>query len=425
MADNPREVDRENSLKTKRTKQVSALYTSMVFSIIIGVVISVVNTRLLGPQQYGDYKFLQNLFMFFTTCLTLGIFVSGSRLLAQKKNESIKHQLVGNLLLLAAGISVVMITGLFIFSFFEEQVFNNQLGRTIRIFSPLLFVFPFQLCLQNIMQGDNRIYTLSVFQIAPRILYIGGAIAFNYFVPLSLTSALAIQLLTFSVVIIVMIVLFRPKFGNLKENISIIWQENRTYGFHVYIGFLTGVASSQLGGLAIGYFIDNIYVGFFFLALTISMPLGMVAGVVGTTLFKDFANRDSIPRKATMITVILSISALVLFFLVVKKVVLLLYTKEYIEVIPMAYILSVGCVFHGLGDYINRFLGAHGRGKEIRNNSFAVFVVNILGYTLLTHRFGVMGATATRLFADLIYFCMMYYYYKRYHRELLNRLAGG
>ena len=80
------------------------------------------------------------------------------------------------------------------------------------------------------MQGDNRIYALSVFQIAPRTLYIGGAIAFNYFVPLSLTSALAIQLVTFSVVIIAMIVLFKPKFGNLRKNISNVWQENKTYG---------------------------------------------------------------------------------------------------------------------------------------------------------------------------------------------------
>ena len=166
--------------------------------------------------------------------------------MALKKNEAIKHQLIGNLLILSSAVSVALIIGLFIFSFFEEQIFNNELGSIIRICSPLLFVFPLQLCLQNIMQGDNRIYELSVFQIGPRILYIIGAISFNYFVPLSLTSALAIQLLALALIILVMIVRFKPKFVNIRKNFSIIWQENKTYGFQVYIGILAGVATAHL-----------------------------------------------------------------------------------------------------------------------------------------------------------------------------------
>lgn len=413
-------MDLINFLKIKRVKQTGVLYTSVALGVIVGIAISVVNTRLLGPQQYGDYKFLQNLFTFVTTCLTLGIFVSGSRLLAQKKNEPIKHQLEGNLLLLAAGVSVVMIAGLFIFSFFEEQIFNNHLGKLIRVFSPLLFVFPLQVCLENIMQGDNRIYGLAFFRVCPKILYLVVAIIFNYFVPLSLVYALAIQLLVLTISISIMVIHFKPKFVDIKKHISIIWRENKIYGFHVYIGFLTGVASSQFGGFAISYFVDNINVGFFFLALTITMPLTMIANVVGTTFFKDFANRNSIPEKTTKVTVILSISALLIFLLVAKRLVLFLYTEVYIAVIPMVYILSFGCVFHGLGDYINRFLGAHGRGKDIRNNSLAIFGVNIFGYTILTHAFGVAGATATRLLADLTYFCVMYYYYKRYQRKFSN-----
>ncbi len=417
---NIRNIGFKNITKGKKSKQVAALYTSMTLGIIIGIGVSILNTRLLGPQQYGDLKFLQSLFIFVVTFLTLGVFVSGSRLLAQRKHRNIKHELIGTLLLFATIVSFALIIALFVFSFFEERIFNNELGGIIRIFSPLLFVFPFQLCLQNIMQGDNRIYVLSVFQIAPRTLYLGGAIAFNYFVPLSLTSALAIQLVMFSVVIIAMIVLFKPKFENLRKNISIVWQENKTYGFQVYIGFLTGVATNQLGGLSIGYFIDNTNVGFFSLALTITMPLAMIPNAVGTTFFKDFANRNSIPEKSTKVTVIFSIFALLVFLLVVKRVVLLLYTKEYIEVIPMVYILSFGCVFHGLGDYINRFLGAHGKGKEIRNNNFAICIVNILGYTILTYALGVIGATITKLIASLTYLCMMYYYYKRYQQKLLN-----
>jgi len=408
----------KNLLEKKKFKQVGALYISMVFSIVIGIVVSVINTRLLGPKQYGDLKFLQNLFSFVVTFLTLGIFVSGSRILAQRKNEKIKNQLIGNLLILAAAVSTVLIIGVFIFSYFEEQLFQNELGRIIRIFSPLLFVFPFQLCLENIMQGDNKIYELSIFRVGPSMLYIFVAISFNYFVPLSLTSALAIQLITLTLIILIMIISFKPRVYNLKKNIAIIWKENKTYGLQVYFGILAGVASAKLAGLSIGYFIDNTNVGFFSLALGVTMPLTMIPNAVGTTFFKNFANRNSIPKKATAFTLILSISALLVFFVLIKKVVLLLYSSEYEAVVPLAYIVSAGCMFHGFGDFINRFLGAHGKGKELRNGAFAVGISNILGYTVLVYILGIKGAAITKLFSGLIYCYMMYFFYIKFRKKL-------
>ena len=405
--------------RKKKFKQVGSLYISMVLGIIIGIVVSVINTRLLGPKQYGDLKFLQNLFSFVVTFLTLGVFVSGSRLLALKNNETIKHQLIGNLLLLATAISIILIIGLFIFSFFEEKIFHNELGRVIRIFSPLLFVFPFQLCLSNIMQGDNRIYELSVFQIGPRILYIIGAITFNYFVHLSLTSALGIQLFALALIILIMIIRFKPEFVNIKKNISFIWQENKTYGLQVYIGILAGVATGHMAGLSIGYFIDNTNVGFYSLALTTAMPLSMIPNAVGTTFFKDFANRDSIPKKATAVTLVLSIGALIFFLLIIKKVILILYSSEYSAVVPLAYLVSIGCIFRGLGDYVNRFLGAHGKGKELRNGTFANGISNVFGYTVLVYAIGVKGAAITKIISDFVYWYMMYYYYRKFRRELV------
>ncbi|HIE15979.1 MAG TPA: hypothetical protein EYP69_03535, partial [Bacteroidales bacterium] len=262
--------------KTKKFKQITSLYSSLVLGIIISICVSVINTRLLGPKQYGDLKFLQNLFIFVATCSTIGIFISGGRLLALKENARIKNQLIGSLFFFASVISILLIVFVFIFSFFEEQIFDNELGRIIKIFSPLLFVFPFQFCLQNIMQGDNRIFELSIFNVGPRIFYVFGAILLNFFIPLSLILALALQFLGFMIFILIMIVHFRPKFINIKRNLTNIWKENKIYGLHVYIGILAGVASAQFGGLTIGYFIDNLHVGFFSLAITSTMPLAMI-----------------------------------------------------------------------------------------------------------------------------------------------------
>ena len=405
-----------NLVKRRKVKQVASLYTSMLLGIVIGIAVSVINTRLLGPQQYGDLKFLESLFSFAVIFLTFGLFASGSRLLAQRKNKAIRDQLIGNLLILATFISIILIVGLFIFSFFEERLFHNELGPVIRLLSPLLFVFPFELCLGKIMEGDNRIYELSAFRLGPGVLYVLAALSFNYFVTLSLISALAIQLGALATIILTMIIRFKPRFANIKRNTLTIWEQNKKYGFQVYIGILAGVATAHLGGLSIGYFIDNTNVGFFSLAVATTWPLTMIPTAVGTTFFKDFANINYIPQKATVATLVLSICALLLFTLVIKKVVLLLYSEEYSAVVPLAYIVSIGCIFHGFGDYINKFLGAHGKGKQLRNSAIAVGISNVAGYIVLVYAFGVKGAAITVSMSGLVYFGMLYFFYCKFKK---------
>jgi O-antigen/teichoic acid export membrane protein len=404
--------------KNKRVKQVSALYGSLFLTLLIGVGISVINTRLLGPKQYGDFRFIMNLFNFIAPFLTLGIFVSGARLIAQKKHESIKYQLMGSLFFLALVMSVVLMTAIFVFSFFEDHIFQNELGWILRVFVPFLLIFPLQKCLENVMQGDNKIYELSVFRIGPSVIYIIGMMLFNYFIPMSLIPALALRLTSFAVVIVAVIFILKPKFKNFKDTISIIWQENRGYGFHVYIGIIAGVASVRLGGLSIGYFLDTTQVGFFALASTVSTPLIMIPNAVGTTFFKSFVERKEIPSKVVVFTVLLAVCALAGFTLIIKPVFSLLYPMEFNPALSLVYLIAFAHVVHGFGDFFNRFLGAHGKGKELRNGAIVVGLINFSGYILLVYLLGVKGAAITMIISGSTYLLMMLFYYINYRRKL-------
>jgi len=326
-------------LNNKRTKQVISLYLSMILSVFIGIGVSVFNTRLLGPQYFGDYKFLQMLFNFTVTFFTLGLFVTGSKMLAQKENELIRKELIGALINLAIIMSTVFIFFFFVFSFFQGRIFDKDLGWYIRIFCPLLFVFPFQLCITNILQGDNRIYELSLFRILPSILYLIFSAIVNYFFNFSLFYALCMQFITFIISILLIIIFIKPSFKKQKVNLLRVVKENKTYGFPVYIGTLCNVASAQLGVLSVGYFIDNVNVGFFSLAITITNPLMMIPGVVGTVFFKDFANSDRISNKVVFVTIILSIIALLGFLGIVEHVIL---QTGYLVRMERAYIYVMG-----------------------------------------------------------------------------------
>ena len=404
----------------KRVRQAGVLYISLSIGVLVGIGVSVLNTRLLGPERYGDFKFLQSLFSFVVTFVTLGLFYSGGRLIALEKVRMGQRQIVGGISILAIFMSIALFVLFFIFSFFEENVFDNELGWYVRVLSPFLFIFPFQLGLDNLLQGSNRIYQLSAFRLGPKVLYLIVILVYSYFFPFNLNHALIFYFSSLGAIILLSLLALKPDLSELSKTIHRIFQENRSYGFQVFLGAVTGLASAQLGALAIGYFIDNANVGFFALAITASQPLAMIPNSIGTTFFRDFTGMARIPKKVFITTVLVSLVSLAIFLLIIKQLVIFLYTEEYLAVVPIAYYVSIGSVLHGLGDFFNRFLAAHGRGKEMRNSNIIIGVCNVLGYIFLTWWIGVQGAAVTKLFAGATYVLVMVWYYQRLIRSPEN-----
>ncbi|MFN8209100.1 MAG: oligosaccharide flippase family protein [Bacteroidales bacterium] len=400
-------------LRKKRSKQVMSLYTAMILSIAAGIGVSVVNTRYLTPEVYGELKFLQTLFAFVVAFFTLGFFYSGTRLIAQKSNEHIKQNLIGATVFVGGIMSVLFIFFNFLFSWPQEFLFENQLGLTIRIIAPLLVVYPFELFCENMLLGDNRIYTLSVFRLGPKITYLVAMLIWVKFGSLTLLSAIGLYLVSMLAFILFIVYRMRPRFNNLKKYRNILSEENKIYGFPLFTGSLAGLASAQLGGIAISYFVDNTNVGFFSLAVTATMPLTLIPSTVGNTFFKEFANTRRIPRKVTYATIALSILAFILFILFIKQLVILLYSDVYLPVVPLAYGCAVGSFLQGFGDYYNRFLMAHGRGRELRNSSIVIGIANILGYCGMVFWLGTFGAVITKILAGAIYIILMLFAYNR------------
>lgn len=403
-------------IRTARIKQVATLYGSLVASIGVGIAVTVFNTRVLGPHSYGNMKFLQTLFAIFTIVLTPGFFVTGSRLLAQRAHRGSESRLIGSLLVLAGILSVVLILALDLFSFVEGAIFDNQLGHVIRVCSPFLLALPLQLCIDNVLQGTNKIYSLSLFRFAPQALYLAVALIVNLWLPLTVLSAVIIQLATLIVIAGVTVITLKPDFSSPFQLFSLIHVENRVYGFQVYIGFLTGVASSHLGVLSIGYFVSSPEVGFFSLAIALTLPLTLIPNAVGTTYFRDFSEMSGIPGIVTRMTVVTSLVALGVFLLVIKEVVIALYSSEFLQTASLASMVAVGAVFHGFGDFYNRFVGAHGGGKQIRNSNLVVGSVNIVGNIVFVIIFGAVGAAITRILSGLAHLLMMFYAYKSMQR---------
>ena len=173
------------------------------------------------------------------------------------------------------------------------------------------------------------------------------------------------------------------------------------------------------GGITLGiYNADNVDVGFYTLALTVATPLSMLPSIIGTTYFKRFAVSNQISNKIMLGTIILTIVSCVVFVMIINPVVRILYDESYSPVAYYASFLAIGTSIHGLGDMVNRFLGAHGQGKYLRNGAFmsgAILLIGSFGFVFL---WGIGGAILSRILSSVVFCGSMIYYYIQFTQKM-------
>ena len=385
----------------------------MILNIFFGIGVSIVNTRFLGPQIYGEYKLISSIFLFLTTFTNFGYYFSTSRLVAKSDNIQIKRNIISGSLTVSFIISIFNIILLLFFSFYINHIFNAQLSIALRVCLPLILILQLKLCLENIFQGDNKIKHLSILRTSPQLLYLVFAFIIGYFSGLNLISALLLQLVLSFIVVAGLISNLNPEFSGIRKAFNILNKENKSYGIHVYTGALSNVGAAQLFSMLIGYFVDPTSVGFYSLAVTVCGPIRMCAGVFGTTFFKKFSSSSSISNKVLISAFCVSLAIITVFFLLVGKVIILFYSEKYSPAINLSYIICFGFMLHGFGDIFNRFLGAHGKGKEIRNGAIATGLVSLCAGILLTMSFGVVGTAIATSLTGIFYFSMMVWFYSK------------
>lgn len=401
---------------SKQRKQVVLLYFSTLLSVFLGLLSSIVNTRFLEPSQYGDVRYVQNIVNFIASLLLFGYFLSGSRLLALSDNESYSRRIRGAMviILVIAGFILCITTALCSLFFY-----NNMSISTLFIITTPVCLFPLLSNYVNTTaQGDNHIAKLSAARLLPPLIYVPLAyIVYNNF-GASSSKMMLFQWGIYSIILLFIIISTKPSFVNLGPIWRELNKENKEYGFQLYLGSLIMVSTGYLAGISLGFFnSDNSEVGFYTLALTVTSPLSMLPAIIGTTYFKQFAKEPSIPSKVMTMSIVITFVSCLLFIILIKPIVLFLYSEKYEVVGTYSALLAIGFCLHGLGDMINRYLGSHGQGKYIRNSSIANGLFKLIGYSFFVYLWNTKGALLTTMLCDLIYSVTLFYYYKKYIRN--------
>ena len=396
-------------------KQVALLYSTSVLGLLLGVTVSVLNTRYLSPVEYGDVRYVQNIINFVSSLLLVGYFTSGSRLLAISDDEQRRRRIRGIMCVILAITIIIVMLSMLVMSLYTNIVDKPNLSYLFLVAVPVCGNVLMLNYVNTTAQGDNHILRMSIARLLPSLLYCGIAFLIYHFYGatparmLLLFNGLAIITLFF------IIVSTKPSFEDLKGSFKILNEENKAYGFNVYLGGLVAVSTQYVAGITLGAFCeDNANVGFYTLALSLSAPMAMLPGIIGTTHFKKFSRTRKIDSKVLKASVGITVLTLVLFLVFIKYIVGFLYNDSYGSVSTYASVLAFGTSFHGFGDMFNRFLGSHGRGKEIRNSAIACGITSIAGYLILVYYFSIIGAIITRIAGSLVYLVCMIIYYRKY-----------
>lgn len=406
------------AIKTRdpATLQPIILFSSMALSMGITFISSIITARMLGPVNYGDLKFIQTVWALLSLLITFGYFYSGSRVLVLENDAEKCREISGMILMVAVIMGIILAWVDVLIAFPLDYIFHTNVAVTMAQMAPLILVFPLAVALPLILQGVNKIYLLAVFSVAPTILYLGCILVLSRMALITTSSVLISQQLTTLVVAVIIIWFMKPSFRSFRYWWGELQNHNKTYGGPVYRGSLANVASDYINRLAISYWVNNTAVGYFSLASSLSEPLKLIPSAVATSSFRSFAKQTKISRKVILATVFSSAAALALAFLFFGKPLSWVYTTKFAAVGPMARVVMFAAIINGFGDFINRFLGAHGKGKSLRNAAYLVGFINAIGFFLLVPPFGAWGAILTTLIAGVVYFLHMYRsYYKFTH----------
>lgn len=403
-----------NLAKTKTAKQTGILYGSQILVMVLGLMIAPIVTRTLGPEKYGVLTFVLAIVFFIALFFEFGFFSAGARLLALSKNKKKDQELIGTLILITSGISFSFFLALFIFSFFVDSIFHTSASNILKTISVLAAIIPFQYMLRQVCQGVNEIKKMAIADVIPKIWYLVGLLIVVGFLKLNVFIALVLNLTGIIIAVWLIIWSLKPRFNNLKKNLQAIWKETKEYGKHVYFGRVASMGTYNSDKILISYFANTTSVGFYSIAMILTNPMFLLSSSLSITMFKGFARKRNIPRKVVYFNFLYLLACCLGIVLFGKYIVVLLFSQKFIKVVPILIILAFANFFRGMTQPYNRFLGAKGQGKPLRNTAIVLTLCNLLGNLTLIPFWGAIGAAYASLIALLFNYFAHIYYYRRY-----------
>ena len=388
--------------------------------ILLGIITVPIISRTLGPNDYGKYALIIAVITFIASYFEFGFFSAGSRLLATSKTDEEEQHILGALYTVAACIAVLFSLTIWGLSFFIDTWLSSNIGPTLRVVAPLAAFFPVQFMIQQIAQGSNRIGRLALITILPGIWTLTAILTLSHLGDISVMTVLTTNMISLILVSVIIVLTFRAKWQKLRQYLTLLTKETKSYGRDVYLGRVIGGSMFDMDKFFISRFVSAASVGYYTLAILVVSPMVILSQSFASTLFKGFAQQDRVPAKVTFFNFVWLVCAALFLIFAGPFVIRLLFTERFAPVSTLMIPLAIAGIFQGLYQPYNNFLGAHGQGKYLRNIALVFAVFSIVFNFILVKYFGAMGAAVATLISNATYFILCLYCYLVYINKRMN-----
>ena len=392
---------------------------STILSMLFLIAINYYLTKLLTPSLYGNYSFIINIFVFSQTIFNFGFFYSICRLVSLSEDTFKIRSYYFAGILLWLFLSVTMVISLGVYSVFSENLKENDLLGSFLLVLPLGSVYLFTSFNELVLQGSNQISLLAISRLFPRIVFLLLLLFFFYsYVEVGVLGILISYFLSYIVVYGYIVYRLKPISKGCATTIREILIVNRDYGFPIYIGSVLSVGASNFVGVLLGILsVDNSSVGFYNIALQISIPLSMIPNIIATVLFKHFVSTDVISKKILCLLLLLCLFIYICIIVFSKPFIALVFGEGYLSSVALLKYMSLGFLLYGIADFFNKFLLSKGEGKELRNVSLWVgATILVISYPFI-RLWGEIGASYIKLLSGIVYILFIIRLYRHSVKE--------
>lgn len=393
-------------------KKTFFLYGAIVLNIILGWLITKLNTEYLSVADYGKYAFFIVAVYLGASVFNFGIAESQSRLLAVKKEGSSELNGAGLLLLLFAAILFSVIA--WPLAHVADDVFSVKIGFYLSAFTPLLGLILFQTAMMIIFRGSGQITYLAFSIFLPRLLYLSGL---GYLIinnSYTLYNSLLTFFISLSVAVLLLILFLRPGFRNLGSGMRKLLYETKSYGFHIYVGSVAHEIFFHADKLVVSFYLEENSMAWYGLAYMLTFPLSHFSNALSTTLFNRFASSKRIDRRIHWSNIGFVTVSVICFLALREYIIIHLFSVNYLPAVDLMLPLALAFGFSGLSKPFTLFLMARGEGKLVRNITVTIPVFTVLANIVLIPSYGISGAAWVAFFAYLADLILFYLFYRRF-----------
>jgi len=404
-------------------------FLSRIIQLIMGIGISVIIARVLGPQGNGIYT----LAILFPTLIVnfanFGIGEASVFFLGKQKYS--EREIYGNNIFFSIIFSAAgLILAFLIIVLFKQTLFSEV--SSIYLYLGLLLIPAmffmrfgtyFLLGLQKIKQY-NLISILRAFIFLILLLVLLLTLRFD------VKAAIATNIVSWLLAAILLLCLIRQIIGSFQVfRIKSYFKNALQYGFKVYLGSTVGWLHYHVDIFLINILSNPLAVGFYSVAVIIIEKLWMISQAAGVVLFPHVsseANEDKLrkftPLVCRNILVITCIAAIILFFLS-RVLIVTFYSMKFVNSIVPFQILLIGAVT--MSGWRILAVDIYGRGRPELNIyiSSMCLLLNVLLNLFLIPKYGIVGAAwATSCSYTLAFVLITIVYHKLFDVEITDMI---